>query len=108
MARLTETERDLIVAARLRGPHPFLRPQSVTDISAAALRRQADADRSEYLAALVTKVVSRLVLAFRRERLERQTCRALAALSDAVLTDIGVRRADIPDRARDHARTAYR
>lgn len=92
MARLTETERDLIAAARVRGAHPALRIPSLTDISAAALRRQAETDRNRFIAELVTELGHRLVTALRRKRVERRTRRALEDLSDAVLSDIGIRR----------------
>ncbi|MBK1699041.1 DUF1127 domain-containing protein [Rhodovibrio salinarum] len=104
MARLTDTERDLIQAARQRGPHPLLQSPPLHELTAAQLRRYAEAERARYLAPILAGAANRIIDAVRRKRVERETRRALMELSDRVLEDIGMRRAEIPERAKQRAR----
>jgi uncharacterized protein YjiS (DUF1127 family) len=121
MARLTEAERDLIAAARARGPHPNAPaappdkapiPDTVRvrELSPAQLRAVAEAERARVIAtgagAALRWLGARLSAAargLRRARLEHHTRAELSALSDVMLRDIGVARGEIPRRAREHA-----
>ena len=110
MTRLTQHELSLIDAARTRGPHPEQPGIQISEISAAELRRRAEAERAQVIAAGLQQLrswlasqITRYAPALVRKRIEIETRRELMNLDDALLRDIGIPRCEVATRARLHA-----